>query len=71
MLRNTSFKVVFKIITRNGSQWQGRTRMGGGGAQRKCVQCMQGVCGGFGTRRPSSLETFGEKASRVPLSVLL
>ena len=29
------------------------------------------VCGGFGTRRPSSLESFCEKASRGPLSVLL
>ena len=31
----------------NGSQWQGRTRMGGGKAQRKCVHYMQGWCCGF------------------------
>jgi len=37
---------------------QGRTRMVGWEAQRKCVSCMQGVCGGFGTRRPSSQEAF-------------
>jgi len=29
------------------------------------------VCGGFGTRRPSNLEAFCEKASRGTLSVLL
>ena len=27
--------------------WQGRTRMGGWEAQRKCVHCIQGVCCGF------------------------
>ena len=30
----------------------------GGEAQRKCVRCMQRLCGGFGTRRPSSLRHF-------------
>ena len=36
----------------------GQDSDGGGEAQRKCVRCMQGVCGGFGTRRPSNQEAF-------------
>ena len=27
---------------------------------RTCVRCMQGVCGGLGTRRPSNQEAFGK-----------
>ena len=38
----------------------GQDSDGGGEAQRKCVRCMQGVCGGFGTRRPSNQEAFGK-----------
>ena len=30
----------------------------GGRKHRTCVRCMQGVCGGFGTRRPSNQEAF-------------
>jgi len=37
---------------------QCRTRMWGWEAQRKCVCCMQRLCCGFGTRRPSNLEAF-------------
>ena len=43
----------------------------GGRKHRTCVRCMQGVCGGFGTRRPSNQEAFREVASRGPFSVLL
>ena len=43
----------------------------GGRKHRTCVCCMQGVCGGFGTRRPSNQEAFREVASRGPLSLLL
>jgi hypothetical protein len=49
---------------------QGRDRMGGGGGG-KCTMRDGVVCGGFGTRRPSNLEAFCEKASRGTLSVLL
>ena len=38
----------------------GQDSDGGGEAQRKCVRCMQGVCGGFGTRRPSNQESFSK-----------
>jgi hypothetical protein len=40
----------------------------GGGAQRKCVRCMQWLCCGFGTKRVSCLGIFREKASRGPHS---
>ncbi len=50
---------------------QGRTRKDEWVAAKKCVRCMQGLCCGFGTRRPSNLEAFCKKASRGPLSVLL
>jgi hypothetical protein len=43
----------------------------GGGGGCKCPLRAWVVCGGFGTRRPSSLEAFCEKASRGQLSVLL
>ena len=36
----------------------GQDSDGGGEAQRKCVRCMQGLRGGFGTRRPSNQEAF-------------
>ena len=55
----------------NGIAMAGQDSDGGGEAQRKCVRCMQGVCGGFGTRRPSNQEAFREVASRGPLSLLL
>jgi len=43
---------------------------GGGGGVQVSVACLGGVWW-FGTRRPSSLEAFCEKASRGQLSVLL
>jgi hypothetical protein len=33
----------------------GQDSDGGGESQRKCVRCMQGLCGDFDTRRPSNL----------------
>ena len=37
----------------------------GGRKYRTCVCCMQGVCGGFGTRRPSNQEAFGKRPRGV------
>ena len=36
----------------------GQDSDGGGVYQGDCVRCKQWMCGGFGTRRPSSLEAF-------------
>ena len=38
----------------------GQDSDGGGEAHRKCVRCIQGLCGGFGTRRPSNQESFSK-----------
>ena len=43
----------------------------GGRKHRTCVRCMQGVCGGFGTRRPSNQEAFSVRRPRGGRSVVL
>ena len=43
----------------------------GGRKHRTCVGCMQGVCGGFGTRRPSNQEAFGKRAAQCFIILMI